>query len=164
MVETPGAPLIRTYRRRLPGDMRGVVLTDQSVEELQTLAERLGLPAEGVPAALALAEQLRLVSTGLSVSDEALSAQKEHPYSEDLADLAGEVRADIGIGMATKGPTARPYNQGELLVLLGLYRVAQVQSDIITCFQLLSKRSRHALGERVRVMMAEIQRLSKGPS
>ena len=43
MVETPGAPLIRTYRMRLLGDMRGVVLTDQSVEELQTLAGRLGL-------------------------------------------------------------------------------------------------------------------------
>ena len=54
--------------------MRGVVLTSQSVEELKTLAGRLALPADGVRAALALAEQLRLVSTGLTVSDEALSA------------------------------------------------------------------------------------------
>ena len=131
--------------------MRGVFLTG---EELQTLAGWLGLPPEGVPAPLALAEQLCLGRTILCVADEALSAQKEHAYSEDLADLAEEVRADIGIGIATKGPTARPYNQGELLVLLGLYHVAQVQSNIITCFHLLSKRSRHALGERVRVMMA----------
>ena len=72
--------------------------------------------------------------------------------------------ADIGIGMATKGPTARPYNQGELLVLLGLHRVAQVQTDNILCFQLLSKRSWQALGKRVLAMMADIQRLRKGPS
>ena len=144
--------------------MRGVLLTDQTVEEVKTLVQRLGLPAEGVPTALALAEQLRIVSKGLSVSDAELSAQKKHTYSEDLADLAGQVTSDIGIGMVTKGQTTRPYNQWELLVQLRLYRVAQVQSDIITCFQLLSKRSRQALGERVRAMMAHIQRLSKGPS
>ena len=115
-------------------------------------------------AALALAGQLRLVSTSLSVSDEELTAQKQHPYSEDLADLAGEVTADIVIGMATKAPKARPYNQAELPVLLRLYSVAQVQSDIITCFQLLSKPSRHAIGEHVRSMMSDIQRLRKGPA
>ena len=65
MGETPGAALIRTYQMRLSGDMPGVVLTDQSVEVVKNLAQRLGLPAEGILAALALAEQLRLVSTGL---------------------------------------------------------------------------------------------------
>ena len=124
---------------------------------MKKLARVLGLPAEGVPAALSLVEQLRRVITGLSVSEEALSAQSQHPYAEDLASLAGEVSADIEIRMATKGPTARPYNQWELLVLLGLYRVAQVPSDLVTCFQLRSKRSRHAHGERVRTMKGDIQ-------
>ena len=80
MVETPGARLIRTYRRRLPADIRGVVLTDQSVEDVKKLSRRLCLPEQGVPAALALAESLRVVSTGLSVSEEAVSAQSQHPY------------------------------------------------------------------------------------
>ena len=138
LVETPGALLIRALGRRLPGDMRGIILTEGTVEEVKTLARGLGLPDDLVPQMLALAEQLRLVRTGLTVSEESLSAHAKQPYSEDLADLAKEVSADIGIGVATRRPTARPYNNAELLVLLGLYRVAIFKSDIVSCVQLLS--------------------------
>ena len=115
----------RTYLWRLPGHKDGVFLTVQSVSELKNLVERLGLPGEAVPVALALTEQLRYVTAELIVSDEAQSTQNQDLYSEYGNEPAAAVRADIAIGMATKGPKSRLYNQAEQLVLLMVYGVGR---------------------------------------
>lgn len=161
LVETPGAKVVRSSRMLLPGNMRGIVLTEKTIEETETLVTALGLPADEVPAALALAEQLRLVQTGIAVSEPTLSAHKNRPFSGDLSSLAGKIAEDVGIGVATKKPTARQYYPEELVVLVALYRVAVIPADAVRCFRLISKRSEMALTERLGKLIRDIQQVLK---
>ena len=145
----------------LPGNMRGIVLTDKPIEETGTLVRALGLPADEVPAALALAEQLRLVQTGIAVSEPTLSAHKNRPFSGDLSSLVSKIAEDVGIGVATKKPTAGQYYPEELVVLVALYRVAVIPTDAVRCFRLISKRSEMALTERLGKLIRDIQQVLK---
>ena len=112
MGETPGGPLNRTYRGLLPGNMGGVVHTDLSLN-----VNKLGRGFGYLPSAYSAgagratpASDHRVISFG-GGAERTVAA---HTYLEDLADLAREVFTDIRIGMATNGPTGRPYNQREL--------------------------------------------------
>ena len=111
--------------------------------------------------ALALKEQLRLVRVGMAVSETVLSANEEPPYSDDLAPLAIKIKADIGIAIAAKGSTARPYCPQDLAVLIALFHVAAFQEEIVDCFLLFSQRTESALNVRVRTMIKQIEKLKK---
>ena len=58
------------------------------------------------PAALARAEQLGLILSGISISEPTLQSNADVPYTADLTAFAIKVREDIGIRIGTKKPTA----------------------------------------------------------
>ena len=139
--------------------MRGIILTDDIITTVKDLAAKLRYTVSNMAAALALAEQLRLVRVGMAVSHPVLSEKEKRPYSDDLEPLADCIKADVGIGMATKGATARAYSPQEVAVLFALFHIAFHQEEIVDCFLLLSDRTEAALTDRVRTMLKQIEKL-----
>ena len=134
-------------------------MTDATITTVKNHASKLRYTVSDMGAALALAEQLRLVRVGMSVAHPVLSEKEERPYSDDLEPLAEQVKADVGIGMATKGATARAYSPEEVAVLFGLFHVAAHQEDIVASFLLISQRTESAVTARVRTMIKQIEKI-----
>ena len=88
--------------------MRGIIKTDQTIEDVTALVSTLGYSVRDMCSALALAEQLRLVRGGMAVSQLVLSPKEKRPYSVDLGPLSRKIKADVGVGMASKSATACP--------------------------------------------------------
>ena len=141
--------------------MRGTVLTEDTIKNVTDLAAKLRYTVSDMGSALPLTEQLRLVRVGMSVSDPTLSAKEKRPYSDDLGPLARKIKADVGIGMATKSATDRPYSPQEVAVLFALFHIAAFHDDIVDWFLLLSQRTEAALPDRVRMMLKQIEKVSR---
>ena len=135
-------------------------MADQTIVDVTALAGKLRYTVSDMGCALALEEQLRVVRVGVPVSNPVLSEKEKRRYSDDLGPLARMIKGDVGIGMATKSATARPYCPGEVAVLFALFHIAAFQDDIIDYF-LLSKRTEAALTELVRTMIRQIEKLGK---
>ena len=145
----------------VPGNMRGTVLTDDTIKNVKERAAKLRYTVSDMGSALALAEQLRLVRVGMSVSDPTLSAKEKRPYSDDLGPLARDIKADVVIGRATKSATARSSSPQEVDVLYALFHIVAFQDDILDCFLLLSQPNEAALTDRVRIMLKQFEKVSR---
>ena len=98
------------------------------MKELKDLVGNLRLPKDGMPEALEVAEQLRVIRTCISISEPKLHAHAEVAYYDDLADFANKVRELTGLGLPPNKLTARAYDEEQLL-LLALYRGAVLETD-----------------------------------
>ena len=87
------------------GNMRGTIVTDETIADLTALASKLRYTVSDMCSALAHAEKLRLVRVGMPVSHPLLSEKEKRPYSDDLGPLAHMIKADVGIAMSTKSAT-----------------------------------------------------------
>ena len=123
------------------------------------MAAKLRYTVSNMGAALALAEQLRSVRVRMAVSHHVLSEKEKRPFSDDLEPIAQWIKVEVGIGMATIGPTARAYSPQEIAVLLALFHIVTHQEQIVDCFLLLSQRTETALTDRVPTMLRQIEKL-----
>ena len=123
-------------------------MTDDTIKNVTDLATKLHNTVSDMGSALALAEQLRLFRVRMSVSNPTVSAIEKRPYSGDLGPLARNIKAEVRIGSATKGSTARPYSPKEVAVLCALFHIARSKMTlwILFCCSLSGLTHRKPIG------------------
>ena len=82
------ARIISDSRRLKKEEMRGIGGTDRLLSEMKVVAAEQRLSKDGMPAAMGQAEQLRLIRTGISISEPKLQSLSDVTYSADLAAFA----------------------------------------------------------------------------
>ena len=110
--------------------MRGIDLTQKNNDQGVDLSRKLGIPIEQVAAALALAEDLRVVQILISLPAQTARAS-ESSIRGTRADCKIDGKLSRRITMTTTKQRASPHSPAELVVMLLLYHLTMFLSEIV---------------------------------